>query len=267
MEPRIVLDTLATTLQPGTATGHPTVLVLHGGGGPATVAPLAARYAEDRLVLTPTLPGWHGTPRPDAVDGIPALANGYLDALAARGLRGVAVIGSSLGGWIALEMAATAAADERYEGILSGIVVIDGTGITVESEPIADFFALDARGLAEAAWFDPERGYLDPASLSPQQLAARQANQRTMRALAGDPYMHDPTLRERLGRIAVPVLVVWGEADRIVTPAYGRAMAGGIPDAEFALVERAGHLPQLENPEGLFARLDPFVSGLDGHAE
>ncbi|MGN6203917.1 alpha/beta fold hydrolase, partial [Humibacter sp.] len=61
-----------------------------------------------------------------------------------------------------------------------------------------------------------------------------------------------------------PVSVVWGAADRVVTPAYGRALAAAVPGAEFTLIERAGHLPQLENPEALWERLDPFLSRLTG---
>ena len=264
MESQRAIDAVIATLGDGTDASRGTVLVLHGGGGPATIAPIAGRYVGAHQVLAPTLPGWNGTVRPDAIDTIPTLARGYLDALLTLGLRDVVVIGSSLGGWMALELAATAAADERYAGILSGIAVIDGTGITVEGEPIADVSALDARELAELAWFDPMRGYLDPATLSPEQLGTQRANQATIGAVAGDPYMHDPTLLARLSTIAVPVSVVWGAADRVVTPAYGRALAAAVPGAEFTLIERAGHLPQLENPETLWERLGPFLSRLTG---
>ncbi|MGA0568293.1 alpha/beta fold hydrolase [Rathayibacter sp. KR2-224] len=264
MEPELVVEAAAATLPPIVEEDERKLLVLHGGGGPATMAPIVARYAESWPVLAPTLPGWNGSARPDAVDSIPRLARGYLDALLERGQRDVLVVGSSMGGWMALEMAATAAGDERYAGVLSAIVVIDGTGIAVAGEPITDVFALDPRGLAEAAWFDPDRGYFDPATLPEEQRAVQRANQATIRTLAGDPYMHDPSLLARLAEIAVPALVLWGAADRVATPAYGRAMATEIPDAEFAVIERAGHLPQLENPEALWARLDPFVSRLAG---
>ncbi|MGC5371866.1 hypothetical protein, partial [Klebsiella pneumoniae] len=85
----------------------------------------------------------------------------------------------------------------------------------------ADFFALDARGLAEAAWHHPERGYVDPAALTDDQRAIQQSNGRTMARLAGIG-MSDPTLLRRLSVIAVPTLIVFGASDRIVTPAYGR---------------------------------------------
>ena len=84
---------------------------------------------------------------------------------------------------------------------------------------------------------------------SPDAAARRQANQRVLMAYAGEPFMHDPTLADRLSRITVPSLVLWGRQDRIVTPDYGRDYARRIPGARFQMIEEAGHLPQIEQPE------------------
>ncbi|WP_367651597.1 alpha/beta fold hydrolase [Curtobacterium sp. MCPF17_052] len=128
--------------------------------------------------LAPTHPGWNGTSRPDDIDSIPALASAYLDHLLADGGRDVLLVGSSIGGWIALEMAIQAAADVRYRGLIGAMVDIDGIGAVVDGEPIADFFALDARGLAEVAWHDPERGVHGPRLVH--------------RPAAGDPAVERP---------------------------------------------------------------------------
>ncbi|HEY2557944.1 MAG TPA: alpha/beta hydrolase [Diaminobutyricibacter sp.] len=236
-----------------------TVLVLHGGGGPQTVAPIVGHLAATMHVLAPTHPGWDGTPRPEAIASVADLASGYLNRLLDDGEHDVVLIGSSIGGWIALEMAVQAAADERYAGLIGAVVDIDGVGAVVEGEPIADFFALDARGLAEVAWHDPERGYLDPEKLTDAQRANQQANGRTMAAITGTG-MNDPALLGRLGAVQVPVLIVWGESDRIVTPAYGRAVARAVPGAQFVEIPEAGHLPHLEAPEGTWAVIDPFLA-------
>jgi pimeloyl-ACP methyl ester carboxylesterase len=74
--------------------------------------------------------------------------------------------------------------------------------------------------------------------------------------------MHDPGLLARLGDVRVPTLVLWGEADRVVTPGYGRRLAAAIPGARFALVPRAGHLPQIEQAEATCAEIDAFQSSL-----
>jgi pimeloyl-ACP methyl ester carboxylesterase len=238
-----------------------TALVLHGGGGPRTVAPLVAHLAPTFHVVAPTHPGWDGTALPGDLTSVAQLATGYLGWLLERGERDVVLVGSSIGGWIALEMAVQATHDERYAGVIGAVVDIDGVGVVVDGEPVADFFALDARGLAEAAWHDPERGYIDPATLTDEQRAVQQANGRTMAVVAGSG-MADPTLLGRLGTVAVPTLVLWGDSDGIVTPAYGRAVADAVPGAEYAVVPEAGHLPHLEAPAATWAALDPFLSAV-----
>jgi len=231
-------------------TGRP-VLILHGGGGPFTVASIAAHLADRVHTIVPTHPGWNGTARPAWLSNVDALAQVYVRYLEAQGLTDVLVIGSSLGGWVAAAMALHAPA-----GLLTGLILIDAVGVAVAGEPIRDFFALDARGVAEYSYYDADRFYVDPASVPPAQAAARQANMATMRALVSDPYMHDPELLNNLSRIPLPVLVIWGDSDRIVTPAYGAAFAKGFPHGRFAVIEKAGHLPHFEQPAAIFALID-----------
>lgn len=232
--------------------GRP-ALILHGGGGPFTVAGIAAHLAGTMHVITPTHPGWEGTERPGWLTGVGALTTAYLRYLAENDLRDVLVVGSSLGGWIGADMAA-----RDLDGRITGLILIDAAGITVEDEPIRDFFALDAGGVAEYSFHDPQRFYVDPATIPAGVAANRQANMATMRVLAGDPYMHDPTLLGRLRNVAIPVLVIWGESDRIMTPAYGAAYANAFPDGRLEVIDRAGHLPQLEQPAATFAAIDAY---------
>ncbi|GAA1366505.1 hypothetical protein GCM10009612_50280 [Streptomyces beijiangensis] len=182
------------------------------------------------------------------------LAATYLRLLHARGLHDVLVVGSSLGGWVASEMAV-----RDTEGLVTGLVLIDAVGIHVGSEPIRDFFALDARGIAEYAWHDPARGYRDPALVPPEQLAVQQANMASLKILAGEPYMHDPELHGRLRHVDVPALLLWGESDRIVTPAYGAAYADAFAAGRLHVIPQAGHLPHLEQPEATFALIDAHL--------
>ncbi len=245
-------DDLSLTLSEA-GVGRP-VLILHGGGGPATVAGLAGQLARTAHTITPVHPGWDGTHRPDWLTGIDDLALTYLHLLRDRGLHDVLVIGSSLGGWIAAEMAV-----RDTEGVITGLILIDAVGVHVEAAPITDFFALDARGAAEHSWHDPDRYHLDPAALPGAELARRQANMATMRTIAGDPYMHDPKLLRRLGRIGVPALVLWGESDRIVTPVYGAAYAAAFGNGRFEVIPKAGHLPQIEQPEATLALIEAHL--------
>ena len=245
---------------PAGAPRRPVALVLHGGGGPFTVAALAAHLATTHRVLTPTLPGWNGTERPGALAHVADLASAYLVLLSDLDLKDVLVVGSSLGGWIASEMAARDEAD-----LVGRVVVIDGAGVKVEGEDVVDFFRLTPKQIAEHSWHDADKFFIEPATLTPAQLATQRSNLQTMRALAGDPYMHDPGLLSRLDSVEIPVLVIWGESDRLFTPEYGRAYAAAFgrsrgAHARFELIREAGHLPHLERPAATLAAIDAFAS-------
>ena len=240
----------------GPADAPRAALVLHGGGGPQTVAPIVAHLAQTMRVLAPTVPGWNGAPRPAWLTRVGQLGELFADLLAREALRDVLVVGSSIGGWIACEVALHAP-----RGVVGKIVAIDSTGIDVPEAPMADFFALDPRGIAEHSFHDPARFFVDPATLPPEQIAMRRANMQTLRVFAAD----DHTLAPRLGALATPALVLWGESDRVVTPAYGRALARAIPAARFELIAKAGHLPQLEQPAATFAAIDAFAAAQAAH--
>src|SRR5258708_22409324 len=169
--------------------GRP-VLILHGGGGPFTVAGMAGHLAETMHTIVPTHPGWNGTGRPGWFTGIDDLALAYLQYLEDRDLRNVLVIGSSMGGWIGSEMAVRDGA-----GRITGLILIDAVGIKVEAHPIPDFFALDARGAAKYPWHGPDRFYTDPATVPAERAARTQANMATMPVIAGD--MYDPKRMRR----------------------------------------------------------------------
>jgi pimeloyl-ACP methyl ester carboxylesterase len=231
----------------------PTILLLHGGGGPFTVAPLAAHLAESHTVIAPTHPGWGGTERPASIDTIRALANYYLDMLTRENLTDVILIGSSIGGWLAAEIAL---ADRAHR--IAGLVIINGVGVDVAGETITNVTGLAPQELAKLSFHDPAN--FTPPPATPEVLAIMKGNQDSLLALTGDPYGYDPTLFARLAGIQVPTLVLWGESDRVVSAAYGRAYAAAIPDARFELIPKSGHLPYMENPAAVFAVLDPFVA-------
>jgi pimeloyl-ACP methyl ester carboxylesterase len=232
-------------------TGRP-VLLLHGGGGPFTVAVLAHHLAETTHVIAPTHPGFNGTEHPANIDSVRALADEYARYLEAEDLRDVLVVGSSMGGWLAAELALGNAADR-----ITGVVLINAAGIDVAGHPIRNISGMLPQELAQYSFHDPSNLKL-PAP-TPEGLAIAQGNAATLNALAGDPYMHDPTLLGRLGGIHTPTLVIWGASDRVVDVDYGRAFAAAIPDARFELIPEAGHLPHLEQPAAVFAALDGFL--------
>jgi len=226
-------------------TGHP-FLLLHGGGGPATVNEWADRLAESEhaRVITPVHPGFDATSRPDGLDSPRGLAALYAVLLDALDLHDVTVVGNSIGGWIAAEMAVLGSAR------VGSYVLVDAVGIEVAGHPVADFFSLTPAEVAHRAYYDPATFGVDPTALPPEARAAMAGNRATL-AVYGGNRMTDPTLATRLRTVRKPTLVVWGEADRIGDPDFGRAFAAAIPGAHFQLLPHAGHMPQIETPDTL----------------
>jgi pimeloyl-ACP methyl ester carboxylesterase len=233
-------------------------LLLHGGGGPATVAAFAELLAA-RLgvrVITPVHPGFGGTARPEGLNSVPALAALYAALLETMNLTDVTVIGNSLGGWITAESALLGSPR------IGRAILINGVGIEVPGHPAPDFFSLTPDQVAKLSWYDPEKFRFDPTTLPPAAQAAIPGNLASLAAYSG-PTMSDPSLTGRLAGVSVPVRVVWGEADQMFDVDFGRAYAAAIPGSEFQLISEAGHLPQIEAPEQVLAVLSAFADGAE----
>ncbi|WP_433175505.1 alpha/beta fold hydrolase [Actinoallomurus sp. CA-150999] len=233
--------------------GRP-VLLLHGGAGPNSVAGFADLMAarSPLRVLTPVNPGFGGTPRPDGLDSIRRLGELYRDLLDHLDLLDVTVIGSSIGGWAAAEVALCAS--ERVERL----ILVDAVGLDSAEHPVADFFSLTLDQVADFSYANPDAYRIDLGALTDEQKAVTAGNRAALQAYGGRS-MSDPSLAARLAGVTAPTLVVWGEADRIATPAYGKEYAAAIPGAAFHLMPDAGHLPQIETPEALLTIVDRFI--------
>jgi pimeloyl-ACP methyl ester carboxylesterase len=228
-------------------------LLLHGGAGPASMTRFASMLAERHhaRVLTPTHPGFARTRRPDKLKSVKGLAQVYAALLDRLGVSDVTVIGNSMGGWIAAELALLATPR------VSGIVLVGALGVEAAGHPIPDISKLTLDEIMSLSYHNPKPFRVDPASLTDDQRAIAAANRAALQVYA--PQMTDPSLAGRLARIAVPALVISGESDRIVDPEYGRTYAAAIPNAQFLLLPNTGHLPQVETPEQLLAAIWSFV--------
>jgi pimeloyl-ACP methyl ester carboxylesterase len=233
--------------------GHP-FLLLHGGAGPQSMAAFAALLVSNKRAraITPTHPGFGATTRPGSLDSIAGLARVYTALLDRLDVEDLTVVGNSIGGWIAAEMALLAPSR------ISSLILVDAAGIEVEGHPVVDVFALTLDEVAQFSYHDPDRFRIDPAAMPEAQRAVLAGNRSSL-ATYGGSSMTDPSLRGRLRNITVPTLVVWGESDRIVDPEYGRAYAAAIPGAAFSLLTTTGHMPQIETPEQLLSSIWTFA--------
>lgn len=236
--------------------GRP-ILVLHGEDGLDPSSPFLKLLAINGHVLAPSHPGYGHSPNADAIDTVDDLAYLYLDLLTEQNLQDVVIIGCSLGGWIAAEMAVKST--ER----LSALILVAPLGIKVgdrETRDIPDIFALPPAEVVRLKYHDPSHAAVEYTTLVDDELTVIARNREATALYAWEPYFHNPKLRKRLRRVNAPTLLLWGASDRFVTPGYyGAAYREAIPGARLEIIERAGHLPQIEQPEACVERIRLFL--------
>jgi pimeloyl-ACP methyl ester carboxylesterase len=220
--------------------GGPALILIHGAGGSHLHWPAALRRMPGATVYAVDLPG-HGRsegPGREHIEDYVADIVRFMDAVGVS--RGV-LVGHSMGGAIA-QMTALMA-PERVAGL-----VLVGTGARLRVAPaLLDGILQDARGalalITEWAW-GPEA---DPAMVARGRQMMARVNPRVV---WGDFAACDRfDIRERVGEITAPALVITGSEDRMTPPKFGQWLAERIPGARFVLVEGAGHMVMLEKPD------------------
>jgi pimeloyl-ACP methyl ester carboxylesterase len=236
--------------------GGTPVLLLHG----MDTVPPAARFLDllghHAEIIAPSLPGFGNTKRPPDFDTIYDLVHLCLAVLEELPYEKIALVGLSFGGWLAAEVAV--ACSHR----LAKLVLVDPVGIKLggrEERDILDVFNVNPAEVRRCSWHDPANAP-DYDAMSDDELIIHARNWESLCLYAWHPYMYNPQLKHWLGRIKAPTLALWGESDRIVTPDYGRAYSRLIPGARFELIEKAGHHPEMEQPERFAERVAAFLS-------
>lgn len=235
--------------------GRP-ILVLHGGGGASTVAALSQSLSRAARVFTPTHPGFDGTPRPPSLASVADLAALYAALLDRLGVAEIVIVGSSVGGWIASEMALQAPA------LVKGLILLNATGIAVEDHPLVDVRPLALPDLMRLAHYDPAKILAAAPPPSAEQQAIRVSNAAALAAYDNGMNGQDSSLRARLAEVAAPVLVIWGESDGIASLDYGAAYAESFANPTFERVPQAGHFPHIEQQEIVSASISSFLRRL-----
>jgi len=225
------------------------LLFLHGAGGAESALSWLAPFAKAGMrVVVPDHPGFGGSDDPAWLDNIHDAAYAYLDLLEILDLRDVHLVGMSLGGWIGLEVAV------RNSNRLASLTVIGAAGIRPGDIPTGDLFMWSPEERVRQLVADPalaEKILALPQTPEQQDIALR--NFVTTAKLAWEPRFFDPHLEKWLHRLRLPTHVIWGSEDRLFPPEYGRRLASLIPGARFSVIERCGHLPQVERPAELTA--------------
>ena len=235
--------------------GRP-ILFLHPENGIEPALPAIDELAKGARVIAPTHPGYGRSELPKGMRTVDDLSYFYLDLLDQLDLRDLAVVGVSLGAWLAAEIAVKSST--RF----SRLIMANAVGVKVgdrETRDIADIFALTEKEFLDIAYCDPAAGVRDYKALPDAEvLAAARAREATAR-FAWNPFFHNPRLKSRLHRIRMPTLFLWGAYDRMLSESYGRAYCALIPGARFELIDRAGHFPHQEQPKVFAEKVLAFM--------
>lgn len=235
--------------------GRP-LLFLHSGQGYDPWQGFAAQLASKRRLIAPSHPGFGKSSLPDWLDSIDDIAYLYLELLDRLDLAEAEIVGCSIGGWIAAEMAS------KNPERISRLVLIGPPGVKVGSPDkldIPDLFAMPQDEVNKLIYHDPAGMAPDLTKIPDDELAIVFRNRESLALLTWEPWMHNPKLRHRLHRVKAPLLFVRGENDGLISAEYLAAYARLLPNATTLTIAGAGHLPHLEQPQALAVAIFKFL--------
>jgi len=220
-----------------------TVLFLHGPGGLPAWSGFFESLSKKFRVIVPEHPGFGTDAHAECIRDVADLAMYYLDFLDGLGPGPVHLIGHSLGGWVAAELAT------RNCTQLKSLTLIAPAGLRVKGVPMGDNFIWLPEELTRNLYHDQRLA--DEILTRPitDEDADRQLTNRFMAARLGwQPRWFSPRLSQWLHRITVPILLIWGREDQLIPSSYATAWENGIPHLGSYLIAGCGHVPFVEKP-------------------
>ena len=234
-------------------TGDP-LLFIHGAGG-LMWDPFFDALAATHKVIAPEHPGFGQSQGLEHVEDIWDLVLYYNELLDVLGVPLAKVVGHSFGGMVAAELAANN--PER----VSRLVLIAPIGLWLDAYPVPDISAILPEHLPALLFADPTGPLAammpSPDPTDPDSMLAAVNNITSILQFTWP--LPDKGLKKRLYRVKAPTLVVWGDKDGLVHPAYAKAFADAISGARVAMFADAGHIPQLEQFDQVSAEVAAFL--------
>jgi pimeloyl-ACP methyl ester carboxylesterase len=233
------------------------LLVIHGELGVPGWLESFAQLAQHYDVIVPSLPGYGRTARPDWIMGVHDLAAWVTWLARDLDLRTpVNLVGCSLGGWVAAELATVA------PQFIKKLVLVGAMGLKPDEGEIFDYFLDSGPTGLRRAFHKPESSadfmrYWN--ELSPEAADIVEQHREMTCRIAWKPYMHSLTLRHLLPGVRTPTLVLWGREDRITPLNAGEIYARTIPRAKLVTIPDCGHMPEMEKPAAFAALVRDFL--------
>jgi pimeloyl-ACP methyl ester carboxylesterase len=233
------------------------VLFLHGAGGFAPHQPFVAPFAARHRLIAPSHPGFGKSSLPEWLDSIDDIAHIYLELLGMLDLKQLDIVGCSIGGWIAAEIATKVPERVRRLVMVGPVGVKTGSADKLD---IPDIFAMPQSDVDKLLYHDPAKSVPDTKTMSDDQLTAMFRNRETLALLVWEPWMHNTKLKHRLHRVKCPALFMRGASDGLVSDTYLKAYAALLPNARTMTIPAAGHAPHLEQPEAFASAVLDFLA-------
>ncbi len=235
------------------------VLFLHGAGGLFPDNPFLDQLAQRYHVFAPELPGYGESTGEELLDDMLDFALHGWDVAHTLGLKQPHLVGHSMGGMIAAEMACIAPND------LSKLVLVNAAGLWIPEHPIPDLFALLPFEFAQLLFHDPVAGAamltggLDFSNVDA--VAEFYIGNARRMGMAGKILFPIPNrgVAKRLYRLTAQTLVLWGRSDALIPPVYAERWKQLIPGARLQLIDAAGHMLPYEQPAAFSAALAEFL--------
>jgi pimeloyl-ACP methyl ester carboxylesterase len=234
------------------------LLYLHGAGGLIGIDPFLEELGKDFRVVAPHLPGYGESSADEPIEDVVDACLFYHQLMEDLGFASAHVVGHSMGGMLAAELAAL---DVHR---VQRLVLVAPAGFWLEQHPIPDPFAMDLPDLAAHLFHDPKSPLAQMFTTiptDPQQLADMYV-ERTKRFTQASRFLWpipDRGLKKRAWRIAASTLLVWGESDRLVPPVYAGEFASRIKNSRIATIRDAGHMVMYEQPEAFVKTVRDFL--------
>jgi pimeloyl-ACP methyl ester carboxylesterase len=229
----------------------PALVYLHGAGGVTAEDPFLNALAKTHQVYAPLVPGYGDSEEAPEIRDMLDFTLHTWDVVEALGLKDPILVGHSMGGMIAAEMAAVAPND------LTRLALIAPAGLWDDDHPIADLFSTMPYEMPALLFHDAEAGAAmmtagrnveDPGFL--QAYLVTNARQLGMAGRILFP-IPERGLQQRLYRIKARTVLVWGDSDRLIPPVYAHAFKKGIKGAELVSIPEAGHMVIVEKTQAV----------------
>lgn len=237
--------------------GEP-LLILHGAGGNQGWLPYHQVLSQHFTVYAPSHPGYDQSSRPDWIGTLTDMAHFYRQFIEELHLTSVHLMGFSMGGWLAAEIAAMCSHD------LKSLVLVDAAGIKPQVGEIAEIFMVSREQAQQLRFFDPgqvpDYETLFQRQLTSEEEEAQWRNREMASRLCWKPYLHNPKLPAYLRGVKTPTLIVWGRQDAIIPLNCGELYHQALTNSTLHVIDRCGHSPAVEKPQEFLSAILEFLS-------